>query len=57
VLDRLGEPYISRNKKGMGLGIFISKNLIENMKGSISFKNSINNYAIVEIKLDKTILI
>ena len=41
----------------MGLGIFISKNLIENMKGSISFKNSINNYAIVEIKLDKTILI
>ena len=33
VLDKLGEPYISKNNKGMGLGIFIAKNLIENMKG------------------------
>ncbi len=37
VLDKLGEPYISKSKKGMGLGIFIAKNLIENMKGSIIF--------------------
>ena len=57
VLDKLGEPYISKNKKGMGLGIFISKNLIENMKGNIVFYNSINNGAVVEIKFDKTILI
>ena len=57
VFDRLGEPYISKNKKGMGLGIFIAKNLIENMKGSIIFYNSINNGAVVEIKFDKAILI
>ena len=57
ILDKLGEPYISKNKKGMGLGIFIAKNLIENMKGSIIFYNSINNGAVVEIKFDKTILI
>ena len=57
MLDKLGEPYISKNKKGMGLGIFISKNLIENMKGYIMFYNSNNNSAIVEIKFDKTILI
>ena len=57
VLDKLGEPYISINKKGMGLGIFIAKNLIENMKGSIIFYNSNNNGAVVEIKFDKTILI
>jgi len=56
VLDKLGEPYISKNKKGMGLGIFIAKNLIENMKGNITFYNS-NNGAVVEIKFDKTILI
>jgi two-component system, sensor histidine kinase RegB len=56
VLDKLGEPYISKNKKGMGLGIFIAKNLIENMKGNIIFYNS-NNGAVVEIKFDKTILI
>ena len=57
VLDKLGEPYISKNKKGMGLGIFIAKNLIENMKGSIIFYNSYNGGAVVEIKFDKTILI
>ena len=57
VLDNLGEPYISKNKKGMGLGIFIAKNLIENMKGNIIFYNTINNNAVVEIKLDKTILV
>lgn len=57
VLDKLGEPYISKNKKGMGLGIFIAKNLIENMKGNIIFYNSINNNAVVEIKFDKSILI
>ena len=57
VLDKLGEPYISKNKKGMGLGIFIAKNLIENMKGSISFLNSKNNNAIVEIRFQKSILV
>jgi two-component system, sensor histidine kinase RegB len=57
VLDKLGEPYISKNKKGMGLGIFIAKNLIENMKGNIFFYNSNNSGAVVEIKFDKTILI
>ncbi len=57
VLDKLGEPYISKNNKGMGLGIFISKNLIENMKGNIIFYNSNKNGAVVEIKFDKTILI
>ena len=57
VLDKLGEPYISKSKKGMGLGIFITKNLIENMKGNIIFYNSNNNNAVVEIKFDKTILV
>ena len=57
VLDKLGEPYISKNKKGLGLGIFIAKNLIENMKGSIFFYNSKNNCAVVEIKFEKTILL
>ncbi len=57
VLDKLGEPYISKNKKGMGLGIFIAKNLIENMKGSIGFYNSKEGNAVVEIRFEKTILI
>ncbi len=57
VLDKLGEPYISKNKKGMGLGIFIAKNLIENMRGSIKFFNNKKNNAIVEITFAKSILL
>jgi len=56
IIDKLGEPYISKNNRGMGLGIFISKNLIENMGGKISFYNSKQSHAIVEINFDNSIL-
>ena len=56
IVDKLGEPYISKNNQGMGLGIFIAKNLIENMGGSINFYNSKEDHAIVEIVFDNSIL-
>ena len=56
IIDKLGEPYVSKNKNGMGLGIFIAKNLIENMGGNIKFYNSKDNKAIVEIIFDNSIL-
>ena len=56
IVDKLGEPYISKNNQGMGLGIFIAKNLIENMGGSINFYNSKEDNAIVEIVFDNSIL-
>ena len=56
IIDKLGEPYISKNKQGMGLGIFIAKNLIENMGGNINFYNSKDNNAVVEIIFDNSIL-
>ena len=56
IIDKLGEPYISKNSEGMGLGIFISKNLIENMGGKIIFYNSKDNNAVVEISFDNSIL-
>ncbi len=56
IIDKLGEPYISNNKEGMGLGIFIAKNLIENMGGKITFYNSRRGNAVVEINLDNSIL-
>ena len=56
IIDKLGEPYISKNTAGMGLGIFISKNLIENMGGKLSFYNSIDENAVVEIVFDNSIL-
>ena len=51
VLDQIGKPYISKNKNGMGLGIFIAKNLIENIGGSIYFENSKKYGGSVEIKI------
>ena len=56
IIDKLGEPYISKNNQGMGLGIFIAKNLIENMGGNINFYNSKDNNAVVEITFDNSIL-
>ena len=56
IIDKLGEPYISKNNQGMGLGIFISKNLIENMGGNLHFYNSKENNAVVEIVFDNSIL-
>ncbi len=56
IIDKLGEPYISKNNQGMGLGIFIAKNLIENMGGNIHFFNNKYDNAIVEITFDNSIL-
>ncbi len=56
IIDRLGEPYISKDSQGMGLGIFIAKNLIENMGGKINFHNSKKDNAVVEITFDNSIL-
>ena len=56
IIDRLGEPYVSKNNQGMGLGIFIAKNLIENMGGNLSFHNSKYDNANVEITFDNSIL-
>jgi len=56
IIDKLGEPYISKNNQGMGLGIFIAKNLIENMGGQLSFYNSKDDNAVVEITFHNSIL-
>ena len=56
IIDKLGEPYISKNNLGMGLGIYISKNLIENMGGNLNFFNSKDENAVVEITFDNSIL-
>ena len=39
----------------MGLGIFISKNLIENMGGKLTIYNSKDENAVVEIVFDNSI--
>ncbi len=58
VLDNIGKPYISfNNSSGMGLGIFITKNLIENIGGKVYFKNNVNsNGSNIEIQIKRKYL-
>ena len=54
ILERIGDPYISNkdDEESMGLGIFIAKNLIENIGGSIKFFNKTKYVgSVVEISL------
>ena len=56
VLDNVGSPFNSRknSENSMGLGIFIAKNLIENIGGNIKFYNKTDNIgSVVEILLKK----
>ena len=58
ILDNVGSPFISRKntEHNMGLGIFIAKNLIENIGGNIKFYNKNDNIgSVVEILLKKNI--
>ena len=52
ILPILGEPYVKKNVKnhtGIGLGLFIAKNLINKTSGKIDFKNIENIGACVRI--------
>ena len=53
IFDEIGKPYISSKKDGMGLGIFIAKNLIENIGGKITFMNKSDLGASVEINIKR----
>ena len=56
IINMIGEPYIatksklSKTKSGLGLGTFIGKTLLERKKAIVTFENSINGGAIVEIR-------
>ncbi|MEC8100232.1 MAG: ATP-binding protein [Pseudomonadota bacterium] len=43
--EHLLEPYISRSKKGSGLGLAVVKKIMEDHKGSIELKDNIKNGA------------
>ena len=52
ILPILGEPYVKKNEKnhkGIGLGLFIAKNLINKTVGTIEFRNIENTGACVKI--------
>ena len=56
ILPILGEPYVKKNElnySGMGLGLFIAKNLINKTQGKIEFINLENGGACVRINWKK----
>ena len=60
ILPILGEPYVKKNAKnhsGIGLGLFIAKNLINKTQGRIEFKNIENIGACVRIIWKKNNLV
>lgn len=55
IISSLGQPYISSDKvkqniQGMGLGIFISKNLLERCSAKVEFSNKKNAGAMIAIE-------
>ena len=57
IFPLLGEPYLRNNNEvenpGLGLGLFISKNLLAKFSGEISFIKESNLGGHVQIKLQK----
>ena len=55
IISSLGQPYVSsekvrKNVQGMGLGIFISKNLLERCSAKVEFSNKKNAGALITIE-------
>lgn len=53
ILKRIGEPFLTTKEKGTGLGLMISKQIVENHNGRIHFSSN-NNGTIIEIVLPIT---
>ncbi|MBL4581627.1 MAG: HAMP domain-containing histidine kinase, partial [Gammaproteobacteria bacterium] len=51
VMEKLGEPFISRRKESMGLGIFLANAAIERLDGSIEMLNMKEGGALSIIRL------
>lgn len=50
-LERLGKPFYSNKEEGSGLGIMISRQIIKNHRGTVTFESEIGKGTIVEVIL------
>ncbi len=51
VLKRISEPFFTTKKRGTGLGVSLSYEIIEAHNGIISYESIVNEYTLVTIKL------
>lgn len=51
LLSRLGEPFLTTKEQGTGLGVMISRTIIENHRGQLSVSSQVNQGTTVEIRL------
>lgn len=49
IIERLGEPFISTKQKGTGLGLMLSKEMIEKNNGTLEIKKNVNRGTCVQI--------
>lgn len=50
ILQKLGEPFYSTKEKGTGLGIMVSKKVIENHQGTLMIDSEINKGTCIDIQ-------
>ncbi|MFN9182792.1 MAG: ATP-binding protein, partial [Planctomycetota bacterium] len=55
ILKRVSEPFFTTKPtgKGMGLGVFLAKNVIERLEGSIDFQSTAGQGTKVTIRLPR----
>lgn len=51
ILKKLGEPFVTTKENGTGLGLMISRRIIENHQGSLKFDSKLDQGTIVDICL------
>ncbi|MEP6618124.1 MAG: hybrid sensor histidine kinase/response regulator [bacterium] len=56
VLPRLGEPYVTTRARegGAGLGLFVSRGLVDSHRGELTFENPEEGGAVVSVRLPVT---
>jgi signal transduction histidine kinase len=50
-LERIGEPFFTTKEGGTGLGLMVSRQIIHEHHGTLSFRNSVKGGAVVTVEL------
>jgi len=51
LLSKLGQPFYTTKEKGTGLGLLVSKRIIENHQGTVEITSEVNKGTVIDVKL------